>query len=166
MLVRSLLFACFLFLLGNFGVIAQQKHDYTGAKKCKVCHNKPNTGAQYAQWEKTPHAKAFERLKGAERTNPKCTKCHATAAVAKAGSLGGLTMEEGVSCETCHGPGADYSPIAIMKSREKSIANGLIIPDEKLCKTCHNAESPHYKGFDYKAYLAKVAHPNPAAPKK
>ncbi len=165
MLVRSLLIVCFLFLLGNFGVIAQQKHDFTGAKKCKMCHNKPATGAQYAQWEKTKHATAMNSLKGAEKTNPKCTKCHATAATAKAGTLGALTMEEGVSCETCHGPGADYFQTAIMKDQKKAIANGLIIPDEKMCKTCHNAESPHFKGFDYAAYLKKVAHPNPAAAK-
>lgn len=165
MLVRSLLIACFLFLLGNFGMMAQQKHDYVGAKKCKMCHNKPATGAQFAQWEKTPHATAFNRLKGAEQKDPKCLKCHATAASAKAGTLGMLTMQEGVSCESCHGPGADYFQTAIMKSKEKSIANGLIIPNEKLCKTCHNAESPHYKGFDFAAYMKKVMHPNPAAAK-
>jgi hypothetical protein len=41
----------------------------------------------------------------------------------------------------------------------------MIVPDEKLCKTCHNAESPHFKGFNYAEYSKKIAHPNPAAAK-
>jgi hypothetical protein len=50
-----------------------------------------------------------------------------------------------------------------MKSREKSIEKGLIIPDEALCRSCHNEESPTFKGFNYEEYLAKIAHPVPAA---
>ena len=74
-----------------------------------------------------------------------------------------LKVDEGVSCESCHGPGSGYKSNAVMKDREKSIAKGLIIQDEKLCKTCHNEESPHYKGFNYEEYLKKIIHPVPAA---
>lgn len=164
MLIRSFLIACFLFFIGNVTIMAAD-HDYVGAKKCKMCHNKPATGEQFKQWSGTKHAKAMESLKGDEKTNPKCLKCHATAATAKPERLAGLTIEEGVSCESCHGPGGDYSPTAIMKSREKSIANGLIIPDEKTCTKCHNSESPTFKGFNYKEALKQVMHPNPAAQK-
>jgi hypothetical protein len=31
-------------------------------------------------------------------------------------------------------------------------------PDEKTCLKCHNADSPTFKGFDYKAALAKIEH--------
>ena len=73
------------------------------------------------------------------------------------------SMMDELSCETCHGPGSKYKSNTIMKDREKSIAAGLIIPDEKLCKTCHNEESPTFKGFNFEEYSKKIAHPNPAA---
>jgi hypothetical protein len=164
MLVRSLLFACFLFFMGNMATMAQA-HDYVGVKKCKMCHNKPATGAQFKQWSESKHATAMQSLKGDEVKDPKCLKCHATAGTVKAANMGTLTVEEGVSCESCHGPGADYNPTAIMKDRAKAMAAGMIIPDEKLCKTCHNPESPHYKGFNYAEYNKKITHPNPAAAK-
>jgi hypothetical protein len=49
----------------------------------------------------------------------------------------------------------------IMKSRELSLANGLIIPDEKVCLTCHNEKNPFHKPFNYKEAVAKIAHPIP-----
>jgi hypothetical protein len=142
-----------------------QVKEYIGAAKCKMCHNKPATGEQYKQWAGTPHATTMKRLNATEAKDPKCLKCHSTAAGLKLSDTQTITLAEGVSCESCHGPGSVYKSATIMKSREKSIAAGLIIPDEKLCKKCHNAESPHYKGFDYKTYMAKVQHPNPALAK-
>ncbi len=38
---------------------------------------------------------------------------------------------------------------------------GLIIPDEKVCKQCHNEESPTFKEFNFKEYVAKIAHDDP-----
>ena len=49
-----------------------------------------------------------------------------------------------------------------MKNRELAMTKGLIIPDEALCKTCHNEKSPTFKGFNYAEMNAKIAHPNPA----
>ncbi len=136
---------------------------YIGAGKCKPCHNSAAKGEQYKQWASTPHANAMKSLKGDELKNPKCLKCHSTAAAVSEKLRETITIEEGVSCESCHGPGSAYKTIPIMKDRAKSIANGLIIPDEKLCKTCHNAESPTFKGFDYKTAFAKITHPRPKA---
>ena len=48
-----------------------------------------------------------------------------------------------------------------MKNLTLAKSKGLIMPDEKLCKTCHNEESPNYKGFDFKTYVAKIAHNDP-----
>jgi len=140
---------------------AQQK-EYIGAAKCKMCHNKPPQGEQYKKWSESAHAKAMASLKGDEAKDPKCLKCHSTAAGLKLSDTQTITVAEGVSCESCHGAGSAYKSPAIMKDRAKSIAAGMIIPDEKLCKKCHNAESPNFKGFDYKTYSAKIAHPNPS----
>ncbi len=139
-------------------VVAQ--HKYIGAEKCKMCHNKPEKGEQYNKWLSDPHAKAMESLKGDDAKNPKCLKCHATASV-DASLNGGVKMTEGVSCESCHGPGSIYKTLSIMKDRTKSIANGLIVPNEALCKKCHNSESPTFKGFNYAEYLEKIKHDDP-----
>jgi len=134
---------------------------YIGAAKCKICHNKPPKGEQFNKWSKGPHANAMKSLKGDEAKDPKCLKCHATAGHVDAKLIQTLTVEEGVSCETCHGPGSVYKSATIMKDQAKSIANGLIIPDEKLCRSCHNEKSPTFKGFDYKTYSEKIAHHDP-----
>lgn len=136
--------------------------EYIGAAKCKVCHNSPTKGEQYKKWAESKHALAMKSLKGDDAKNPKCLKCHSTAAGVNQKLIDTITVEEGVSCETCHGPGSAYKTMAIMKDKAKAKENGLIIPDEKLCKTCHNAESPNFKGFDFKTYSAKIAHPKPA----
>jgi nitrate/TMAO reductase-like tetraheme cytochrome c subunit len=152
---------CLVAFLGSSTVTAQD-FEYVGAKKCKMCHNKPAKGAQYAQWAGTVHAKAMESLNAEEAKNPACIKCHSTVGHVDADLIASLKISDGVSCETCHGPGSKYFPNAIMKSREKSLAKGMILPTEELCVTCHNSESPHFKGFNFEEYMAKIAHPNPS----
>lgn len=136
--------------------------EYIGAAKCKMCHNKPPQGEQYNKWAAGPHANAMKSLNETEAKDPKCLKCHSTVGHTDKALHAGIKVEEGVSCETCHGPGSAYKTLSIMKDRAKSIENGLIIPDEKLCRSCHNEESPTFKGFDYKEASAKIAHPDPS----
>ena len=167
------LILCLAFLSGMS--LQAQDYEYIGALKCKMCHNKSTTGKQYTIWSEGPHAKAMETLKtdaakkiASEKgiadpaTADACVKCHSTTGHTDAKLHLSITQEEGVSCETCHGPGSVYKSMAIMKSREKSLENGLIIPDENLCKQCHNDESPTFKGFDFAEYSKEIAHPNPA----
>ena len=105
-----------------------QDHEYVGAAKCKMCHK-----VQYASWEQTTHAKATDAAKAStEREySADCLQCHATNA-----------SEEmpGVQCEACHGPGNDYKKMSIMKDRDASIANGLIIPTQETCDGCHTGD--------------------------
>lgn len=154
-----------IFLVAFFGSnnLKAQDFEYVGANKCKMCHNKPATGAQYAKWLDSKHAHAMESLNAEEAKDPKCLKCHSTFGSVNPDLIATLKITEGVSCETCHGPGSAYFPAAIMKDKAKAMEKGMIVPEEKLCKTCHNPESPNFKGFNYKEYLAKIAHPNPAA---
>jgi cytochrome c peroxidase len=72
-----------------------------------------------------------------------------------------IKEDEGVSCESCHGPGSVYKSMSIMKSKEKSLAKGMTEPTEAVCKTCHNEESPTYRPFNYAEAVKKIAHPNP-----
>jgi len=74
-----------------------------------------------------------------------------------------LKESEGVSCESCHGAGNKYKSMSVMKSQEKSLANGLILPTNEVCITCHNEKNPFHKPFDFDVSVKKIAHPNPAA---
>ncbi|NQU86448.1 MAG: cytochrome C554 [Mariniphaga sp.] len=140
-----------------------QTYKYIGATKCKMCHNKPAKGEQYNKWAAGPHAKAMESLSAEEAKDPKCLKCHSTAASVDKSLVASIKVEEGVSCESCHGPGSAYKSASIMKNQQLSLSKGMIMPDEAVCKTCHNEESQHYKGFNYAEYVAKIAHPDPSA---
>ena len=154
-----------MFLLGLaiiFSTAANaQSFKYIGAAKCKMCHNKAEKGEQFNKWEAGPHAKAMESLKGDEAKDPKCLKCHSTAGSVDAGMIATIKVEEGVSCESCHGPGSVYKSAAIMKNQKLALSKGMIQPEEAVCKNCHNEESPHYKGFNYAEYVAKISHDDP-----
>jgi len=80
-------------------------------------------------------------------------------AVKKNNSLGA------VGCEMCHGPGSKYKSKKTMEgifAGEIDPATvGFVVPDENVCKTCHNEKSPTFKDFDYKEGIAKTAHPYP-----
>ena len=76
-------------------------------------------------------------------------------------------MLTGVQCEACHGPGSEYKSMSIMKDREKAMANGLLIPDEKTCFKCHNENVPEEfrskEPFDFEKMKAKGIHAMPSA---
>lgn len=152
-----------------------QDHQFVGVKKCGVCHRSKAKGNQLGQWQETPHSKAFETLKSEKSmakakemgiadptTDKQCAACHITAFGVDIKLLAKTyKAEDGVGCESCHGAGGDYQKLAIMKDREKSIANGLIIPDEKTCTQCHNPDNPFHKEFNFEEYWKKIIHPNP-----
>lgn len=139
---------------------AQSK--YIGAAKCKMCHMSASKGSQYQKWKEGPHANAWNSLSAEEQQKPECTKCHSTAKSVDASLLeASIKAEEGVSCESCHGPGSLYKSKTVMLDREKSMANGLILPTKEVCIKCHNDESPHYQGFDFEARFKQIAHPRP-----
>ena len=157
------------------GALMAQNFKYIGASKCKMCHLKPATGEQYNVWLKGPHAGAMKTLASEEAkkiatekgiadptTDAACIKCHATVGAVDAKLVATAKMDEGVSCESCHGPGSMYKGASVMKNKELAMTKGLIEPTEAVCKTCHNEESPTYKPFNYAEMVAKIAHPNPA----
>ncbi len=157
----------------TFALVAQD-YDYIGAAKCKMCHNKASVGAQYKVWLEGPHAKAMESLSSekslayakengiADPTKEAaCIKCHSTFGNINQDFNVGVKITEGVSCESCHGPGSKYKSNTIMKDQARAIENGLIVPDENTCKGCHNEDNPFHKPFNYEESLKKIAHPKP-----
>jgi hypothetical protein len=134
---------------------------YVGSKKCKMCHKGDKKGNVWEKWEAGPHAKAFETLKkdGSDK-KAECVECHVTGYNAggyKAGDANAANFE-GVGCEMCHGPGSAYKKMSVMKDRQQSIDNGMVVPNEETCKKCHNKKSPQFKGFNYAEYLKKIDH--------
>jgi hypothetical protein len=161
---------------------------YVGVKRCRMCHSKPEYGNQFAQWQGTTHAKAIATLGTAEAkaagakagvTDPqqsgKCLKCHATAYnLTEKVQTEALPVEEGVSCESCHGPGKQHKGKPVMNEQKQFTANALLIyPAMKSCTSCHNEQSPTWKpdryttkegkkvGFDPDQAYEAVKHPNP-----
>jgi excinuclease UvrABC ATPase subunit len=151
---------------------------YVGTATCGLCHKSEKQGEQLGIWEKSAHAKAYKTLltdeankiatergfstKAAE--TEACLKCHVSGYNVDASMLGAkFKIEDGVQCETCHGPGSEYKSLKIMKDREKSIENGLLVYEnkEELCKKCHNEESPSYKEFNFEEMWAKIKHDIP-----
>ncbi|MBI2095324.1 MAG: cytochrome C554 [Candidatus Omnitrophica bacterium] len=165
-----------LFLLGA-GVAAAEApgHEFVGAKKCAICHKTPAQGGQYGIWLESKHAKAFETLgtpaaaaiaQKAGVDDPsqsgQCLKCHSTAyGFTEKRASDAIAVEEGVSCESCHGPGKDYMKKSVMQDLRAAKAAGLLVPDEKTCLRCHNAGGPVPEDFDYKTYREKIKHPKP-----
>ena len=158
-------------------------------KKCAMCHKKADKGNQLGKWESMGHAKAYATLgtEGAKavaaklgiddpQTSGQCLKCHSTAYFfTETRQTEEVSLENGVSCQSCHGPGADYKKKSIMESREASIAAGMIYPaKEKSCTLCHNDTGPTWDpkryalpngettGFDPVQAYEKIKHERPA----
>ncbi len=173
MLLKRTLSIAFMVLFAGSALLAQN-FKYIGAAKCKMCHNKAPKGEQYNKWLEGPHANAMKTLstdaakeiataKGIAdpTTDAACIKCHSTMGHIDTKLAASLKAEEGVSCESCHGPGSMYKGASVMKKRDLSMEKGLILPTEEVCITCHNEESPTYKPFVYDEYVAKIDHSDP-----
>lgn len=152
-----------------------QEYNYVGVDTCKMCHRSEAKGNQAGKWQEGPHAKAFETL-GSDKSkeiaqaqgigDPQqaqaCLVCHVTASDLPAGRKEArYKVEDGVGCESCHGPGSAYSKINIMRDHDASVANGLWTVTEETCTKCHNDKSPTFQGFNYEERLKEIAHPNP-----
>jgi len=151
------------------------KAKYVGSLVCKPCHNLEVKGKQYDKWAASKHAAAYKTLAneqskkiaaGMKIDDPlksdKCLKCHVTGYAAKAEEKGlKYDINEGVSCEGCHGAGEKYLPVKVMKDPKLSKEAGLIMPTEKECKVCHNPESPTYKEFKFADAWKIIAHSAP-----
>lgn len=154
-----------------------EKYTYEGVKVCGMCHKSEKSGNQLGIWQKSAHSKAYETLKSAEANKiaqakygknaidvPECLSCHVTGHGMDASMLGSkFSMEDGVQCETCHGPGSAYKSMKIMKDRKEAVKNGLKVYDKpaELCVTCHNDKSPTFKSFDFDKMWAKIKHDVP-----
>jgi len=162
--------------------------NYVGVKMCGMCHKKEEGGNQLGKWQASPHSKAFELLGTPEakaagakvgvadpQKSGKCLKCHSTAYNwTETVQTEKIAVEDGVVCESCHGPGKNYKSRSVMQDRQQAIAGGLVYPATKSCALCHNESNPTWKadryttkdgkkvGFDVEQAYEKIKHPLPA----
>lgn len=150
---------------------------YVGSKVCMACHTGSEHGQQDVLWMRSRHAHAYWRL-GSDwalylaRLRPhyqdidepmndeRCVLCHATGSQDPDALFDpSFRLQEGVSCEACHGPGSNYATVEAMNDREAFMAAGGRIPDRSTCRGCHrNSEN-----FDWDEMWPKIAHPKPAS---
>lgn len=152
---------------------------YIGADKCAgACHKGDSKGRQLEIWKDSKHSQAFTVLQTPEADKiaqdkgfttpaaetPACLKCHVLGKdIVESELEESFDKTQGVQCETCHGPGSEYKKLSIMKDKQKSIENGLLVHSDKeaFCTTCHNSDSPTFKEFKIDEMWAKIQHPNP-----
>ncbi|MBC8548397.1 MAG: cytochrome c family protein [Candidatus Brocadiales bacterium] len=135
---------------------APKRHNYVSVEMCKLCHKKKELGDQFDVWANTSHSKAFYTLgtpeakeiaakmgiKDPQQSNT-CLRCHSTShAFTEENVAEDLQMEDGVQCESCHGPGDEYMYLEVMEDLKEAKSMGLIMPTEETCRKCHNPESP------------------------
>ena len=150
-------------------------HKYTGVMACASCHTGPKFNFQFSRWRMSKHARAYAELgtsraveiaeEGGVTGDPQkagqCLKCHATGAgVEEASFLKGFDLTDGVQCESCHGPGADYSSEAAMLDKATARSKGMREVNAKTCGPCH--EKAHGKPFDYEKAVKEIVHPSKA----
>jgi len=173
---------------GEAAGLQEKPNRYIGASKCKSCHSDAEKGDQYGTWSKADHAKAFDVLATPEalevgkahgvaepQTDAKCLKCHTTAygepeeAIKK-----GFKFEDGVSCETCHGPGENHQKGRFAAAMAGETSEGYTPPPEgeilsdptvETCLKCHNKENPTFTKFCYFRSRDKINHMNPKKPR-
>lgn len=148
-------------------IAARHNASFVGVDVCKKCHESDAIGNQYKAWQQSPHAKAYlllnqekalELAKELSIYNPsgneQCLLCHTTG-LGKNPAL----WEDGVGCESCHGPGSLYNSFeshVIFGNREKAYRKAIslgmypilgtngIKAREKVCRGCHNEKRPCY----------------------
>jgi hypothetical protein len=160
------------------------QRQFVGVDTCKMCHNgkmaeKGVKTPSYDVWKNESHSKAYENLAsdkakavakekglGDPQKAAECLKCHVTGYGVDANLLGKkYKMKDGVGCESCHGAGGDYAKDikakqAIKAGQKEPGSVGLIVkPDEKLCRQCHNEQSPTFKDFNFEERVKQIAHP-------
>lgn len=161
---------------------------FVGVSACgaAACHGGKTPGNEMKTWsDKDPHSSSFEKLseeKGmkiakavgvaAPDEDAKCIGCHATAGDMPDKREKTALTEDGVACESCHGPGSLYKDEKHQKDHAWAVANGMTDLRTKdvrkaACDTCHGmidekmvaAGHPKQSGYDEReAAYAKFAH--------
>lgn len=115
-----------------------QEGIYVGSERCAECHKEIHN-----TWMNTLHAQAFSSPIFQEDwvqqgSMSSCLECHTTGFDA----LSGTFSEEGVTCESCHGPLQEgHNPIQKVPMP--------ITPDYTLCARCHKTTTDEWRASSH-----------------
>jgi hypothetical protein len=144
---------------------------YVGSAVCMGCHALGPGDGPAGLWIASRHSRAFHTLSSdqartlaagreeyrdmsAPSQDQRCLACHVTSPRVPVGSFAeNSSLEEGVGCESCHGPGGSYANAETMGDREAFLAMGGRIPDELTCRRCHRDQ-----GFQFLSRLERIRH--------
>lgn len=128
---------------------------YVGATACLTCH-----AEEHAQWAGSGHGKAMTPLAGKpSATDVACVRCHATRTQSgpPSANVADYRVDEGVGCESCHGPGGAH--VLAGGGKDNIIGLGESCPVcviQAVCTSCHTKDwSPEWS---VDVDLPKVAH--------
>jgi hypothetical protein len=158
--------------IGDLDSLSTPACSYVGPEACRPCHE-----AAYQKWLGTKHCRTFVQLRSAmaadvaqrrriAASSPDrsaiCLSCHGTAAnVPAAFREPGFRIEDGVSCEKCHGPGADH--VWATNHDDHGPRRKLARPPEDMCWGCHQPKESHEKlpvrHLTHEQAWARIAHP-------
>ena len=157
---------------------AQENPRYVGVAGC-TCHATKDLGDQFRAWTRLGHARAWVMLQGAQarrvgeragvngdpQKSELCLACHAAAArVDRRYVDPTFRFEDGVQCESCHGPAGNH--VAIRRGQAKTMPTGLKMPTREDCMGCHLEKPSHAildrEKYDIEKAWKKIAHPIPA----
>ncbi|MDF1667398.1 MAG: multiheme c-type cytochrome, partial [Planctomycetota bacterium] len=146
-------------------------YQYLGTAQCSApsCHGATSrklerSSTEYTTWsKKDPHSKAFDKIVSDEAadivedyneeaskpiknsgSDPRCLRCHTVGTIEKSRRGSKFNLEDGVSCERCHGPASGFINIHNKdgSSYEKSKTFGMwdtrsIVKRADICISCH-----------------------------
>jgi hypothetical protein len=122
----------------TFGRKVKPGSAFAGSNACAKCHEK-----QFIMDRTSPHAQATTKLVSRPAEfSADCISCHAWPA-----AFDGAPMQ-GISCEQCHGPGAEHAANPAKGYGKSGLA--------QACLACHTGQtSPR---FDLRSAMVKVKH--------
>lgn len=145
---------------------------YVGALVCHGCHGAKEGDPVWGKWRFSKHALAYATL-GTERAreiagemdeagepqeSARCLGCHSTGGGEPEGRFAAtFDLAQGVQCESCHGPGSEYMPEAVMLDPVASAESGLQTVGEETCTTCHTPGIHGYT-FDFESMWREIDH--------
>ncbi len=146
---------------------------YVGAETCGRCHT-----AAFTSWAGGDHSRAalvFGMRAGREMMaragtagfQLSCRACHAPPdTVAPISPDGSFRSEDGVQCETCHGPGSLH--VQLRTAPESDSTRSGLVPvraDTAFCLSCHRAGKPLHDAtalrtprFDKSLFWKRIQH--------
>ena len=154
-------------IFGVYHVKAKEVDSVEDREACGICHYVIDDAWQVSEHGQATADEVF--LAAWDNEDKSCLTCHTTGyglpggyKIPKAGDSAAAkiaAINEGTTCEACHGPGGNFIKVhkTIMKKKSYTFdqlsAVGQIRADAASCTVCHNKRNPTVKSdfhFDYK----------------